>query len=379
MMKKAILLFLLIVFCAPGFAGEAGKNGTAAKPKVKTWDEMSEEERQKAREEYRVHRDNMIKFFNDRLKHRFVPEVRSASVKPAAPRAGDAVTVETTISYPKEKNTEDEITDAWIYYTAPGEKYFDFQEEMKDSGGGRWTAKLEPFDESGKVMYYVQARDSAGNVYSDLPCEVASWPPFDDPCMVSGATDAEPVDDEKIQVEDAYDIWEIRVGMDKEHWYIHQNVEGKVKKGTLNPFHVSMYTAILLDTAMLADLSDIAIFMGQSPESDRARQSKEGMSAWIGYTPLGPMVHPDAPGCWMGVARTDEKQPDTENIKCQADGSDLFFRVKKNRLPETMKTNMTLVGASTGYIENVDVPFPKIREVTNFSRLSWNARSFIVK
>ena len=53
--------------------------------------------------------------------------------------------------------------------------------------------------------------------------------------MVAAAADPEPVDDEKIEIEDNYYIWEIRVGSNDEYWFLQLNVEGKIYKGRISP------------------------------------------------------------------------------------------------------------------------------------------------
>lgn len=140
-----------------------------------------------------------------------------------------------------------------------------------------------------------------------------------------------------------------------------------------------MYMASMMKTEKLEEIDDITVFMGQDEKSEEARKSQMGASVWIGYTPIGPAIHPDAPACWMGMARMDEDKPDTENIECKKDGSDLFMRIRKEALGEMLQDRVSFIGAMTGYVDSMEIPFPKIKDVAVFSRVEWRKRSFEVK
>lgn len=382
MRAKICILLCLFLFAAVVFAAEekkadaAEKKRAEMKSKFKTWEEMTPEERKKIREKGGEFRDNMINMFNERLKHRYVPYVDSAALTPQAPGVGEEVRI--SVKTDQHKDAVDEVTAVEVFYTAPGGKFYDYRAQLEPAGGA-WSATLPPFEEAGTVLYYIQIHDSYGSIYSELPCAVETWPPFDDPCMVAAAADPEPVDDEKINIEDNYDIWEIRVGSNDEYWFLQVNVEGKIYKGRLNPLKATMYMAAMMKTEKLEEISDITVFMGHDEKAREAAESQEGASVWLGYTPIGPMVHPDAPACWMGFAQMHEDRPDTENIECKKDGSDLFIKIKKEPLGKMLQDKVSLIGAMTGYVDSMEIPFPKIKDIAGFSRVEWRRRSFEVK
>ncbi|MEW6202973.1 MAG: hypothetical protein AB1546_13430 [bacterium] len=376
--KTGVIFWILFLTVSVIYIHAASTGQEQKKPpQMKKWDEMTDKEKEERRKKMRGYRDDMVKIFNEKLAHRFVPEVESVSVSPTPARAGKPVQMQVKARQAKE--AKDKITKVEAFYTEPGGEFFDNQVELKSGDGKLWKGTLPAFKGKGVVRYYIQVSDSAGNVYSDLPCDVKAWPPADDPCMVTVAADPEPVDDEKIQIEDDFDIWEIRIGTDKKNYYIQQNVEGKIKKGTLNPLKVNIYMGILLDTSKLSDLDDISVFWGSGEESEEARKEKSGMSAWIWYTPLAPSLHKEAPACALGVAQMGEERFDTKNIACKSDGSDLYFRIVRSRLPEGMRKTMTIVGGITGYADDPQMPIPKMRDMTQFSKFGFDRRSFRVE
>lgn len=377
---KAMLIVVLGALALSLCAGAADKPADAkdaGKSKMKKWEDMTPEERKKLQKHGEEFRDNMVKFINDRLKHRFVPSVVSAAVSPASPAKGKPIKI--TVKLKRDPKAIDPVEAVEVFYTEPGGEYFDLQAELKGSGDN-WTGTLPAFKKTGKVKYYIQARDAFGGLYSDLPCQVTQWPPVDDPCMITGAPDPEPVDDPKIKIGDDYDIWEVRIGQNGDSWHLQQNVQGKIYKGKLSPLKASMYTAMVVNSEMIADVDDIGMFFGEDEKAQKAREANEGKSAFFGYTPIGPAIDPNFPACWMGMGKRDQKKEEyTSNIECKKEDQDLFFRIKKKALGNKLKNDLTFIGAMTGFVDNIQIPFPKIMEFANFTRVVMVQRSFEVK
>ncbi len=356
-------------------------------------------------------KNNMIAMVNDRLKHRFAPAIKSMSFGPAA--VGKPVKVTIKAAY-EDKRAIDKINAAEVYYSIDNGKTFIGPVALKAAGAGTFSGNIPGIKKSGKVLVYPRVKDSYGNIAVDLPCKVSSWPPMGDGCMAGGAVDQEPVDDPAAKIENNFDIWDIRVGMDDNFFYIDQNVEGKIDKGKMNPPHVNMYISLVVDTKELNEFNDATLLMSQDKKTQEKYKKKAGMALPIIYSPLAssavsgmmaaqeeqtkkegaaksgdkadaksaenkPAQPPKVPTCFVVRSVNDKTDMDAKSVKCKADGPDLFIKLDRSIMPASMKNSFSLLGTINGFVDNFSTPIPTIREISGITRITYNPHSFVVK
>jgi hypothetical protein len=348
---------------------------------------------------------NMIAMVNDKLKHRFTPSIKSVVIGPAA--VGKPVKVTITAAY-EDKRAIDKIVEAAIYYTLDNGKTFIGPVVLKAAGAGTWSGAIPGIKKAGKAVLFPRVKDSYGNVAIQLPCKVASWPPLGDGCMSPGAIGPENKKPTEI-IEDNFKVLDLRVGMDDKYFYIDQSMEGNIKKGTMNPTHINMYMAMVVDSKALGDFNDAAVLM--QPDAKQKMKGKEGLALPLIYAPLAsaaagsmadsaakqpaagdkgakpgnakaatpPPAKPNIPSRMVPRQHNGKMEMDGTSVKCKADGPDLFIRLDRGIMPPSMKDSFIVLGALNGFIDNMQAPIPKIREVTGFTRVSFKAYPFTVK
>ncbi len=322
---------------------------------------------------------NIINMVNEKLKHRFTPVIKSFDIGPA--KVGKPVKVTISAAY-EDKRAIDKITEASVFYSINDGKNFIGPVKLAPAGAGKWSGNIPAIKKAGTVIAYPRVKDSFGNVAVHLPCNVGTWPPFGDGCMVSGAADPEPVDDPAAKVENNFDIWDLRVGLDGKYLYIDQNVEGDIDKGTMNPPHINAYIAMVVDSKTLNDFDDAGVLM--QPDAKDKFKDKANMAFTIMYAPLakaaaGSDAKMQIPSCAVPREVDGKMQLDGKSVTCKPDGSDLYFRLDRSILPPSMKDSFIVLGSLSGFINNLQAPVPNIREVTAFTRVSMKPYSFNVK
>ncbi|MFA6450923.1 MAG: hypothetical protein WCX65_15725 [bacterium] len=387
----AAMLFTLATFAS----AQAAKTGAAPAGKPGAKGPQISAEQQK----------NMIGMVNEKLKHRFTPSIKSVVIGPAS--VGKPVKVTIKASY-DDKRAIDKIVEASVYYSLDGGNSFIGPVKLNAAGAGTWAGNIPGIKKAGKALLYPRVKDSFGNVAIHLPCKVsAEWPPFGDGCMVPGAIGPEQRKPTEI-IEDNFKILDLRIGMDDKYFYIDQSVEGNIKKGTMNPTHINAYMAMIVDAKELNEFNDAAVLM--SPEAKDKFKDKANLAFPIIYAPLAsaaagsmaesakpadgakaakpadkkeaaakPAAPPKVPSCMVPRQINGKTEMDSKSVKCKADGPDLFIRFDRSIMPPSMKDTFILLGALNGFIDNMQAPIPKIREVTGFTRVSFKQYSFAVK
>ncbi|HOX28097.1 MAG TPA: hypothetical protein PLQ76_02965 [bacterium] len=335
--------------------------------------------------------NNMVAMANAHLKHRFTPVIKSVSFGPAI--AGKPVKVTLSAAY-DDKKAIDKIKQAAVYYSTDGGSSFNGPVMLKQSGAA-WSGNIPAIKKKGKVIVMPWVKDSYGNVSVNLTCNVKSWPPVDDGCMAPAAVDKAPEDDPSSSVEDEFDIWEIKVGMDSQYLYLTQSVEGDISKGTMNPPHINAYIALAVETPELYKMSDITMMM--SPDAKEKYKGKENAAMIVFYAPLAKAAASSAasassqkggsggggmkiPTCGVPRMAGGKAEINSKDVTCKADGSELYIRIDKKLLTDSMKKGFTLLGAMDGFLDNLSgASLPKVREVANFTRVNVAPSSFTVK
>ncbi len=344
--------------------------------------------------------------FNGVLKHRFAPVIKNITFGPAV--AGKPVQVTVTTGYETPKPI-DKVVSVSVYYSFDNGASFIGPMPLKGAGN-TFKGAFPAIKKKGKVLVYAVAKDSYGNVGVNVPCKVGStWPPITDGCMVTAAADKDPSDDPAALIENDFDIWEVRIGMDDKSVFIDTSVEGKINKGTMNPTHINAYLSMIADSKILPQFSDISQM--QSPEGQKkAVENSDALIIGL-YAPLAKGISPDMKACSIPrinkkaaeealkkeqAAKASGKTPaaptaedkkaqqnvvklDDKNIKCKADGSDLFMKIEKSVMRPSMANSFTLVGGITGFIDNTQTPMPTIRDFASFTNVVYKPYSFTVK
>lgn len=373
-MKKLVLTFLICaILVGLNSCLFSQSKSPKEKEQIKKFEELSDEAKKNIA--------NLIAMLDKKLKHRFTPEVLSVEIFPARPKQDEPIKV-TAIVKDNEMSI-DTTKKVYLYYSLDnGKKWKEKVILEKKKGEDIWVGTIPPIKKKGRVIYYIWAQDSSFNVYSDIPCKVSKWPPFDDGCMVPIAADNEPVDDEMGKVIDNLDLWEIKVGMDDKYFYIHQNVEGEISGGTMEPLKANAYVSVLFDPREIANLNDISVFIPKGDEEKERKTNKPRpeikSGKFISYAPLGPFIHKEVKACFIGYNSNGKPVADEKNISCKKDGSDLVFRIKKEVLKD-IQNYIGIVGGMTFYVNDPKMPLPYIQEFSPFSTVKFEPRYFEVQ
>lgn len=394
---RALFVAALIAFASPAFA--AAPKAPAGGPPKK---ELTAEQKKKME----AGKDDLLKFINDRLKHRFTPVIQKVTVGSASVGKPVSVSVQTAYDTKGAKGSPvDKIAAVKVFYSLDGGKNWEDEVSLKKSGNA-WTGSIPAIRKKGKVTYYVLVKDSYGNSSVDFPCKISSWPPMDDGCMISLGSDPAPEDDPTGKTPDDFDLWEARAGMDDKYVYYQMSVEGSIAKGSMNPVKITSYMGLIADAKALNEMADATEIMNaQNNSATRKKmESKADMIRIASYTPMAPAANSAMKACFLinpakGVQvskaaeaekkkgkEMDEKAQkaaanevmDDKSITCKKDGPDLFLRIDRKAMGQYVG-NSGVVVFMLGYIDNMEVPMPKIMDVSNFFRYSLNQRAFTVK
>jgi len=369
-----VIVALVLAAATAWFLPAQAAEGDSGNEKMK--EKMTEEQMEQA--------GDLLDMFNEKLKHRFAPVIESVSF--GAAKVGSPVDVTVKAKY-ESKDAIDKIKSASVYYIKPGDDFLEGPVELEAAGNNTFKGQIPALKKAGKVMVVPRVKDSFGNVGVELACKVTMWPPFGDPCMAPGAADADPLDDPPAIIEDDFDIWGFQVGMDDEYIYLSASVQGEISKGTMSPPHINAYLSMLVDTQELYGLKDISVFM--NPDARDKFKDKVDKAALVFYAPLGPMVDSKMKPCFIprppegggsgGSEGMDfSKMMDTKHVECEADGPDLFTKIDKSILSDSMDKTLSVVGSLNGFIENMQMPMPTMREMLPVTKVTYNPNSFNV-
>jgi len=175
---------------------------------------------------------------------------------------------------------------------------------------------IPPLPLGAEVLYGFRAEDSSGNIYTETPCLVGSWPPEDDQCMFELSIDEPPIDDEKILIPDDFDFISFKGGVDLDHVYFEIEVQGNISAGTISPTFVHIYGFGLANPDK-GDPADIVSqgFLGVYAPNAEAFSYLE---------------------CMVIYEHSDDIITDDHNIECATDGeSRLWFKVNNRQIGDT--------------------------------------------
>lgn len=247
------------------------------------------------------------------------PIMHKVSNAPEAPAANEEVTVTIEVANDPQK-TDDVTEEANLFYSTDDGKAWAKVEMEQDENNERIFKGKIPGQAAGtNVTYYIQAKDSAGNVATEMPGKNSVWPPSKDaPILLANIGPDE--DDNDAAVEPDLDLTGIAVGYDDSFIYGVVKVQGTVQGGTQSPPYIMAY---LLATVNPDKGEDIL---------------KSGTA--FGYIPLAPAIGASIAG-WQGnesmidatIADTKQVLPESQTGEATlTDGGNLYFKYKKSVL-----------------------------------------------
>ncbi len=268
---------------------------------------------------------------NELLATMFPPEVRSVALSPDPQKTDTIIKVTAEIRNDGSKTT-DKTTDAWVMYSTDEGASWERTDMDAERDGANWTAELPAYPAGTEVVYGFRARDTSGNIYTETPCLVRSWPPDGDPCMFEIAIDEEPVDDDPNLIPDDFDLMSFRAGEDEEFLYVELKVQGKITGGAVSPVFTHMYGIVV-----------------QNP--DRGDPHDIITQGFLGvYAPLA-NVYGFRP-CMVVSRPGKDVVMDSHNIECKTDGdARLWMKIHSSHIGANASRFIRLMaadGALTG-------------------------------
>jgi hypothetical protein len=288
----------------------------------------------------------------------YPPWLYSVTLEPDPPRAGEPVIVTAEI-YNDQNKINDKTIEAYMFYSVDESETWETV-EMEDMGGAsQWRAELPPFEKGAEVWYGFRAGDATGNVFTETPCYVTSWPPENDTCMFDFSVDEPPVDDPERLVPDDFDIVSIKGGMDEDNLYVEFTVQGNIEPGSVSPAYLHLYGIAVAN-------------LDKGNPTDIISQGFLGL-----YVPLAHVAGMDP--C-MTVSQPHSDILFTEEyIQCLARGEHLWFRVNNKQIGKTEPQGHLKIIAADGAVTSI-APFAGIYyDYTHVTSMSLAGRSFVVE
>lgn len=288
----------------------------------------------------------------------YPPWLYSVTLTPDPPRAGEPVTVTAEISNDPDK-TQDVTIEAYLFYSLDQGETWETV-EMDDNKSKRvWTAELPAFEQGDEVWYGFRAGDATGNVFTETPCYVTTWPPLNDACMFEFAVDELPVDDPNRLIPDNFDMLSIRGGVDEDNLYLELNVQGSIEPGSVSPVFLHLF----------------GFAVANLDKGDPADVVSQGFLSI--YAPLAHIAALD-PCMTISQPNTDIVFS-SEYVQCQSDGEHMWFKISNKQIGDTTPTGHLKIIAADGAVTSL-TPFTGIYyDYTHVTSLSMAGRSFVVQ
>lgn len=287
------------------------------------------------------------------LATRYPPELKSISISPEAPAAGEAVTVTAKI-YNDSAVTDDEISSVNIMYsTDEGATWQEVEGSSDDDK--TWTAEIPAQDSGVKVIYAIKAIDSSTNYFVDIPCKTPEFPAegyldaacvsSEDPttacatalpagCMVPLSRDDDPLNDEEDAIPSNADFMDYKVGFNDDEIFIDLVTEDKATKGTTSPMDIRANAVALINRDSDAKGGDLDTLLQRG--------------AVVVSAPLASIAGGVVKECFYGTQKGNSFDQNDKAVKCKMTGNHIIFTMKRDELGKNDKThqfNLFAVGA----------------------------------
>ncbi len=306
----------------------------------------------------------VVKVLRDIQATMYPPEIHKVSISPEKPTENEDIEVVAEI-YNDWNVTDDETVEAYIYYsTDEGKSWEEVEMEQDGNDDKKWVAVI-PGQKSGtKIIYYLTASDSSGNVITELPCKVTNWPPTKEKpelCLFKGAKDDDPVDDEAELIKDDLDIMETYVGYDDDAIYLKTVVQGKVDQGSASPMKINAYAGIILnpDKGSASNILTQLIGAAHAP-----------LAKMAGYDP-----------CLSIYTRTgSDIVVGQEGVSCKADESNLYIRIDNSVIGKNPSKKLKLISGVTATVTSISSePYGQLGDYVRLTTIVPNEREINVE
>ncbi|PIU66218.1 MAG: hypothetical protein COS84_06020 [Armatimonadetes bacterium CG07_land_8_20_14_0_80_40_9] len=279
----------------------------------------------------------VMSFLNDQP-----PVIGEVVQEPAAPKSGEDMNITATVANDVEKTDETTI-EAYLHYSSDeGKTWTEVELEQGEEDESKWTGVIPGQPGGTKVVYYISAFDTAGNLATEMPGLNTVWPPVagkQEPLLAAPGKDD---NDSETQVPNGADFLTLAAGYNEENLFIKVEVEGEITPGTTSPARMNAWAAAAVNTDRSEDLlkSGVALF----------------------YAPLIKGVFGSMAGITEDFAAIDERIAETYHVipyaECGIDSvvidKALYFKIKRSALGKNPSNMIKFIGAS-GTITAMDV------------------------
>ncbi|MFH1540097.1 MAG: hypothetical protein ABIH66_14175 [bacterium] len=320
------------------------------------------------------------------LSTRWPPVVDDVTLDPEEPAEDEEVTITVTTKVVSNEST-DYTSEAVVVYSTDGGETWDEIELEEGDDDTEWIGTFPGFESGTEVIYGIRAVDSSDNVYVELPCEPAEWPPADEYieedcvaeedfsacggnlpryCMFPMSKDDEGDDEDSVVPADL-DFWESRVGQSEDKYYADLVVEGKIYEGTISPMDIYLYAVLIInpdkgEAESIGEILDKGIVLAYVPNIDIA----------------GGMLPPGADKCMIIWKEGNDAAFDNDSITCKKKKNHLFIDFDKEMAFDNPSEYLTWVMIN-GHATNIDPFEGKPGNFTHFTNVSTISRSFTVE
>ena len=241
------------------------------------------------------------------------PWLKSVSIDPAEPAGGQDINVSAFISVDRTYSSS-KILEVFMNYSTDSGKTWT-EAELTNAGDNAWSGVIPGQPAGTEVLFYIRGADSGGNYFTELPCNVSTWPPSGDSCMVPTAQSLSAMEWGIPDSPDNLQIADVRAGQDADNLYFTMKTTGNVSPGTISPFNMQSYAVIVFNSDSWPILD----------------QFKEGW-AYV-YAPLlsatGYVKTDMKNGCVLAKITEDKITFDSNPVDCAIDGATLHMKVAK--------------------------------------------------
>lgn len=315
---------------------------------------------------------DLRKTLEDLLATRFPPVLKSVTLDPAAPVAGQPTAVTVEISNNADITT-DETSNVSIFFSKDaGATWESIDLESEDNKV--WKGELPAFDSGAEVTYGVFAKDSSENVFTTVSCKVNSEELLkgeyaEGDCVNGGEGNCDSTlprgcmfkqsvlnDPTKLgdQVPGGADILDQRVGYDDESIFIDIIFKDKVDPGSINPMDIRAFVAILVDTDKAGSTTNIDELIDAG-----------GIVVYAKHAAIaGGMFKP----CFLGYNKAGTLAQDEAGATCKTPGTKnhLVLKVKRSALPENTSGRYDVLSA-VATITNISPVTGKLFDFTHIT------------
>lgn len=242
----------------------------------------------------------------------------------------------------------DDMTEAvWVLYsTNEGKKWerANLTPDAKDDT--LWRGEIPVNTPGAKVIYYLQAVDSAGNKTSEMPGMNTVWPPNEVdnlfPVLCDAGTDR---DDDVKQVIDDLDILQLAAGYDDKYIYGKLTVQGKIDGGKLTPsVQVNAYLVGCFNIDKGEDILKATGLVNIPLASQFPKDTLDG----FGITKMPAMIDARA-------VQTKKAIPEEEGgAEAEVVGNSMYFRFLRSVLGENKSGQLKFLSI-TGHSTTTDI------------------------